>query len=71
MILDEINKKYTKNVGYPGFSNPAIDEVFNKFLIPQMFAEVAQGKRTPDEAARDYQRRIGTIFAKWRRRGKI
>jgi len=70
-VLDEINRKYTKNVGYPGYSNAAVGELFDLFLIPQMFAEVAQGKRTPDDAARDYQRRIGSIFAKWRRRGKI
>ena len=70
-ILNTIAQRYTKNVGYPGFSNAAIGELFDTFLIPQMFAEVAQGKRTPDEAARDYQRRIGTIFSKWRRRGKI
>ena len=70
-VLDEINKKYTKNVGYPGFSNPAIDEVFNKFLIPQMFAEVAQDKRSPADAARTYDRQIREIFQKWRNRGKI
>ena len=70
-ILETINKRYTYNVGYPGFSNAAMDEVFNKFLIPQMFAEVAQGKRTPDDAARAYQREIGRIFAAWRKRKKI
>jgi multiple sugar transport system substrate-binding protein len=70
-VLDTISKRYTKNVGYPGFTNAAIGEAFDTFLIPQMFAEVAQGKRTPEDAARDYNRRIGAIFAKWRRRGKI
>jgi hypothetical protein len=70
-ILTTIAQKYTTNVGHPGFSNAAVDEVFNKFLIPQMFAEVARGERSPDEAARVYQRQIGQIFAKWRRRGKI
>jgi multiple sugar transport system substrate-binding protein len=70
-ILQTISEKYTKNVGYPGFSNAAIGELFDTFLIPQMFAEVAQGKRSPDDAARAYQRRIGTIFEKWRKRGKI
>jgi multiple sugar transport system substrate-binding protein len=70
-VLETINKKYTKNVGYPGFSNAAMDEVFNKFLIPQMFAQVAQDKMTPDEAARAAQRDIGKIFAAWRKRKKI
>jgi multiple sugar transport system substrate-binding protein len=70
-VLDTINKRYTYNVGYPGFSNAAIGEVFSLFLIPQMFAEVAQGKRTPADAARTYHKQIGQIFAKWRRRGKV
>jgi multiple sugar transport system substrate-binding protein len=70
-VLDEINQKYTKNVGYPGFSNPAIDEVFNKFLIPAMFAEVAQGKRSPADAAKTFDGVIREIFQKWRNRKKI
>jgi multiple sugar transport system substrate-binding protein len=70
-VLDEINQKYTKNVGYPGFSNPAIDEVFNKYLIPAMFAEVAQGKRTPADAAKTYDGLLREIFQKWRNRKKI
>jgi multiple sugar transport system substrate-binding protein len=70
-ILTAIAEKYTANVGYPGYSNAAIDEVFNKFLIPQMFAQVAQGKMTPDEAARAAEREIKSIFASWRKKKKI
>jgi multiple sugar transport system substrate-binding protein len=70
-VLTTIAQKYTANVGYPGFSNAAVDEVFNKSLIPQMFAEVAKDQRTPDEAARVYHKQIGAIFAQWRRRKKI
>jgi len=70
-VLDSISKHATANVGFPGYSNAAIDEVFNTFLIPQMFAEVARGRRTPEDAARTYHARLGTIFTKWRQRGKI
>jgi multiple sugar transport system substrate-binding protein len=70
-ILTTIAEKYTTNVGHPGYSNAAIDEVFNKFLIPQMFAEVAQDKMTPDQAVRAAEREIKAIFAKWRRRKKL
>ena len=70
-VLDQISKKYTFNVGYPGFSNAAIDEVFNKNLIPQMFARVARGDMTPDEAMRAAHREISFIFKKWRGRKKI
>jgi multiple sugar transport system substrate-binding protein len=70
-ILTTIAEKYTTNVGHPGFSNAGIDEVFNKFLIPQMFAEVAQDKMSPAEAARAAEREIKSIYSKWRRRKKL
>jgi multiple sugar transport system substrate-binding protein len=70
-ILGEIAEKYTLNPGYPGFTNAAIDEIFNKFLIPQMFAEVAQGKRTPEDAAEIYDRSFKRIFQRWRNRERI
>ena len=70
-ILDTISRKYTYNVGYPGTANAAMGEVFDTYLIPEMFARVAQGRVTPDAAAREYHRRIGRIYAKWRKRGKI
>jgi multiple sugar transport system substrate-binding protein len=70
-ILTTIAERYTTNVGHPGYSNAAIDEVFNKFLIPQMFAEVAQDKMTIDQAVRAAEREIKSIFAKWRRRKKL
>jgi multiple sugar transport system substrate-binding protein len=70
-ILGTIADRYTNNPGHPGYTNAAIDEIFNKFLIPQMFAEVAQGKRTPAEAARVYDRTFRTIYQRWRTRKKI
>jgi multiple sugar transport system substrate-binding protein len=70
-ILDEISKKYTFNVGFPGYSNAAVDEVFSKFLIPQMFARVARGDMTPDDAMRAAHREFSSIFNKWRRRNKL
>ncbi len=71
MILDTIARKYTANVGFPGSSNAAVDEIFNTFLIPQMFAQVAQGKMTPAEAAKSAEHDMKAIFAKWRKLGKI
>jgi hypothetical protein len=52
-------------------ARPCLDEIINTFLIPQMFAEVVQGKRTPEEAARVFDRSFGGIFQRWRNLGKI
>jgi hypothetical protein len=45
--------------------------VFNTFLIPQMFAEVAQGRKSAADSVSDTTREVQRIFRKWRNRGKI
>jgi multiple sugar transport system substrate-binding protein len=70
-VLAEIADKYTLNPGWPGNTNAAIDEIFYKWMIPQMFAEVAQDKRTAEDAAKIYDRSFRRIFQRWRNRGKI
>ena len=68
-ILTSIARRYTTNVGYPGFANAAVGDIFNQFLIPQMFAQVAQGKMTPADAARSMQGQFRTIYGRWRAQG--
>jgi multiple sugar transport system substrate-binding protein len=68
-ILTTIAQRYTTNVGYPGYANAAVGDIFNQFLIPQMFAQVAQGKMTPENAARAMQGQFRSIYAKWRAQG--
>jgi multiple sugar transport system substrate-binding protein len=70
-ILTTIARRYTTNVGYPGFANAAVGDIFNQFLIPQMFAQVVQGKMTPQDAARSMQGQFSSIYAKWRAQGLI
>jgi multiple sugar transport system substrate-binding protein len=64
-VLTTIAEKYTTNLGYPGYSNAAIDEIFNRFLVPQMFAQVAQGKLTPSEAVTTFDKQFQDIHRKW------
>jgi multiple sugar transport system substrate-binding protein len=70
-ILTTIAQKYTHNIGYPGTTNAAIDEIFSKYLIPQMFAQVSQGKLSAKDSVRDTMSAVKGIYAKWRKRGKI
>ncbi len=70
-ILNTIAEKYTHNVGYPGTSNAAINELFVTYLIPQMFAEVAQGKMSAADAASAANREMTGIYRKWKRRKKL
>ena len=70
-ILTTIAEKYTTNPGHPGNTTPVMDEIYNTFLIPQMFAEVAQGKSTPAEAVSAFASKAQGIYRKWRNQGLV
>jgi hypothetical protein len=48
-----------------------MDEIYNTFLIPQMFAEVAQGKSTPAEAVSAFATKAQSIYRKWKSQGLV
>jgi maltose-binding protein MalE len=62
---------WSTNVGHPGPSNTAIGEVFGTFVIPNMFAAAARGKKSPQQAVADAEAQMKPIFAKWKKRGLI
>jgi multiple sugar transport system substrate-binding protein len=70
-ILTTIAEKYTHNIGYPGTMNPAMDEVFSTFLIPQMFAQVSQGKMSAADSVASIKSQVNAIYKKWGARGAI
>jgi hypothetical protein len=48
-----------------------MDEVFSKYLIPQMFAQVSQGKLSAADSVSSINSQVKDIYAKWKARGKI
>ncbi len=69
-ILEDVDQ-WTTAVGYPGYSNAAIDEIFNKWVISRMFAEAARGRMTPEQAMKAADQQVRGIFDKWRTAGKV
>ena len=69
VLADALN--WTTNIGYPGYTNPAITEIFNEGLIPAMFAAAATGKMTPEEAMTQADQEVRKIYDKWRALGKV
>ncbi len=63
--------QWSTNVGYPGYANGPEAEVFDTYLIPQMFALAATDKMSPEDAAKWAEQQIKPIFAKWKGRGLI
>lgn len=61
--------KWSTNVGHPGFANAAEAEVFDNFIIPQMFALAATDRMSPEEAVQWAEGQIKPVFAKWKGRG--
>lgn len=59
------------NLGHPGYSNAATDEILNSRIVSKMFASVAAGRADAQEAMDLGQSEITPIFQKWRQAGKI
>ena len=70
-VLTTIAEKYTTNPGHPGNSTAVMDEIYNTFLIPQMFAQVAQGKLSAEDSVRQTNAAVKDIYAKWKGRSMI
>lgn len=62
---------WATNVGYPGYSNAAIDETFGNWTLNTMFAKVATGYDTPEAALATADAAMQAIWAKWKERGMI
>ena len=57
---------WATNVGYPGYATAAIDEAFNTFVIPTMFAKAARDEMTPEAAVKAADTELRRIFDKWK-----
>jgi multiple sugar transport system substrate-binding protein len=60
---------WATNVGYPGYANAAIDEIFSTWIISTMFARAASGMMSPEDAIQAADKKVQTIFKKWREKG--
>ena len=57
---------WATNVGYPGYASAAIDEVFNTFVLPTMFAKAARDEMSPEDAVTAADKEVRRIFDKWK-----
>ncbi|PYP61614.1 MAG: hypothetical protein DMD37_13000 [Gemmatimonadetes bacterium] len=63
--------QWATNIGHPGPANPAESEVFDTFVLPTMFANVATGRMTAPQALDDAHQQVKRIFEKWRAKGLV
>jgi multiple sugar transport system substrate-binding protein len=57
---------WSTNLGYPGFGNPAEGEIFDTYVLTDMFAKAATGTLSPKDAMAEASTRAKEIFNKWR-----
>ncbi|MBI2562777.1 MAG: extracellular solute-binding protein [candidate division NC10 bacterium] len=69
-VLEDV-LEWATNVGYPGYSNAAIDEIFNTWVLNVMFAKAASGAATPEEAIKEADVACKRVFAKWKAKGLV
>ncbi|HEV8561966.1 MAG TPA: extracellular solute-binding protein [Actinophytocola sp.] len=62
---------WSTNIGHPGPASTAIGEVFNTFVIPNMFARAARGEASPQQAVADAEKQVKAVFDKWRAAGLV
>jgi multiple sugar transport system substrate-binding protein len=67
----EDSLSWATNIGYPGYANAAIDEIYQKWIIPVMFAKAAQGVMSPEDAVKEAEAECKRIWDKWRERKLI
>ena len=59
------SEKWSAAPGYPGPAWPAIDEVYNDFVIPDMMANAATGKMSAEDSVKQATQQCEAIFKKW------
>ncbi len=69
-VMDDV-LTWATNVGYPGYANAAIDEIFGTWVLNVMFAKAASGSASPEEALREADTACKRIFAKWKEKGLV
>jgi len=57
---------WSTNVGFPGYATAPIDEIFNTFVIPTMFAKAARDEMSAEDAVKAADTEVRRIFAKWK-----
>jgi multiple sugar transport system substrate-binding protein len=60
--------EWATNVGFPGYATAPIDEAFNTFVIPTMFAKAARDELSPEDAVKAAEKEMKRIFEKWEKR---
>jgi len=57
---------WATNVGYPGYANAAIGEIFSTWVVNTMFAKASTGNMSPEDAVKEADAKCKAIVKKWK-----
>ena len=61
-------QQWATNVGFPGYANAAIDEIYSTWVLNTMFAQAATGAMSPEDAVKEADAKARKIWQKWKER---
>ena len=59
---------WATNVGYPGYANAAIGEIFSTWVVNTMFAQASTGAMSPEDSVKEAEAKCKKIYQKWKER---
>ena len=59
------SEQWSASPGYPGPSWPAVDEVYNDFVICDMMSKAATGQMSAEDSVKWAHQQSEAIFTKW------
>jgi multiple sugar transport system substrate-binding protein len=62
---------WSTNLGYPGYANPGEGEIFDTYVLTDMFAKAATGALSPKDSMMEASARAKEIFNKWRQKKMV
>jgi multiple sugar transport system substrate-binding protein len=61
-------QQWATNVGYPGYANAAIDEIYSTWVLNTMFGQASTGAMSPEDAVKEADAKCRKIVQKWKER---
>ena len=59
---------WATNVGYPGYANAAIAEIYSTWVLNTMFGQASTGAMSPEDAVKEADAKCRKIWQKWKER---
>jgi len=59
---------WATNVGFPGYANAAIDEIYSTWVLNTMFAQASTGAMSPEDSVKEADAKCKKIWQKWKER---